>query len=331
MRVQVRVRKSLLLGAAAATVLATVLSLALSHGIARADPLTGAIFTTVADGSEVNFNIYPSKDAVYLDGGPGPGAPQGAAGLPDGSYVFQVTNPSGKTLLSTDQAGCRQFTVLNGIINSVQPAIAFGCPHVTGTDVDHGATTVQLFPFNDTPNNGGEYKAWATSLANYLAGCEALGVSNGLDVVDCGFANGQNGSKHGFIPSDSKTDNFKVKGQVAPEIDTRFHGDVSNALLDGRMISWTDTLGAQNQKWSYLNLALDVNHEAHVEAPEIGTHLIRIDNQAGCSVDDVTVTNTQTGKTYSTGVLGPQTVSVNISSSLKSGTTIFIDVWCLNI
>jgi hypothetical protein len=319
------------LGAAAATVLATVLSLALSHGIARADPLTGAIFTTVADGSEVNFNIYPSKDAVYLDGGPGPGAPQGAAGLPDGSYVFQVTNPSGKTLLSTDQAGCRQFTVLNGIINSVQPAITFGCAHVTGTDVDHGATTVQLFPFSDTPNNGGEYKAWATSLANYVAGCEALGVSNGLDVVDCGFANGQNGSKHGFIPSDSKTDNFKVKGQVAPEIDTRFHGDVSNALLDGRMISWTDTLGAQNQKWSYLNLALDVNHEAHVEAPEIGTHLIRIDNQAGCSVDDVTVTNTQTGKTYSTGVLGPQTVSVNISSSLKSGTTIFIDVWCLNI
>jgi hypothetical protein len=331
MRTRVRVRKSLLLGAAAATVLATVLSLALSHGIARADPLTGAIFTTVADGSEVNFNIYPSKDAVYLDGGPGPGAPQGAAGLPDGSYVFQVTNPSGKTLLSTDQAGCRQFTVLNGIINSVQPAIDFGCPHVTGTDVDHGATTVQLFPFNDTPNNGGEYKAWATSLANYLAGCEALGVSNGLDVVDCGFANGQNGSKHGFIPSDSKTDNFKVKSQVAPEIDTRFHGDVSNALLDGRMISWTDTLGAQNQKWSYLNLALDVNHEAHVEAPEIGTHLIRIDNQAGCSVDDVTVTNTQTGKSYSTGVLGPQTVSVNISSSLKSGTTIFIDVWCLNI
>ena len=26
---------------------------------------SGALFTTVADGSEVNFNIYPSKDAVY--------------------------------------------------------------------------------------------------------------------------------------------------------------------------------------------------------------------------------------------------------------------------
>ena len=37
-----------------------------------ANPPSGAIFTTVADGSEVNFNIYPSKEAVYLDGFPSP-------------------------------------------------------------------------------------------------------------------------------------------------------------------------------------------------------------------------------------------------------------------
>ena len=41
-----------------------------------ANPPSGAIFTTVADGSEVNSKIYPSKEAVYLDGGPGPGAPR---------------------------------------------------------------------------------------------------------------------------------------------------------------------------------------------------------------------------------------------------------------
>src|SRR5512138_3066254 len=101
---------------------------------------SGAIFTTVADGSEVNFNIYPSKDAVYLDGGPGPGAPQGAAGLNDDTYVFQVTEPSGKTLLSQDPAKCRQLKVTNGIITRV---IATGCEHVTGVDIDHGAITVQ--------------------------------------------------------------------------------------------------------------------------------------------------------------------------------------------
>src|SRR4051812_44496850 len=59
--------------------------------LAMAHAPSGAIFTTVVDGSEVNFNQYPSKEAVYLDGGPGPGAPQHAAGLDDDRYVFQVT------------------------------------------------------------------------------------------------------------------------------------------------------------------------------------------------------------------------------------------------
>src|SRR5215467_14392490 len=139
---------------------------------------SGAIFTTVADGSEVNFNIYPSKDAVYLDGGPGPGAPQTAAGLDDGVYVFQVTDPSGKTLLSTDPVACRQFTVSAGIITSTAPSPA-GCAHVTGLDVDHGAATVQLMPYNDTPNPGGEYKVWVTMVSNYL--CES-----NMSFVDCG-------------------------------------------------------------------------------------------------------------------------------------------------
>src|SRR5438093_4979527 len=112
---------------------------------------SGAIFTTVANGSEVNYNIYQAKEDVYLDGGPGPGAPQGAAGLDDGVYVFQVTDPSGKTLLSTDPAGCRLFTVSGGIIVSTAPSTA-GCSHVTGTDIDHNAVTVQLMPYNDTPN-----------------------------------------------------------------------------------------------------------------------------------------------------------------------------------
>ena len=86
---------------------------------------SGAIFTTLSDGSEVNANIYPDRESVYLDGGPAPGAPQGAAGLDDDTYVFQVTDPSGHTLLSTDAAKCRRFTVSGGIITGVVPAA--GC------------------------------------------------------------------------------------------------------------------------------------------------------------------------------------------------------------
>src|SRR5437773_3796168 len=181
---------------------------------------SGAIFTTVVDGTEVNYNIYQAKEDVYLDGGPGPGAPQTAAGLDDGTYVFQVTDPSGKTLLSTDPVACRQFTVSGGIIVSTVPLAS--CGHVTGTDVDHGAITIQLMPYNDTPNPGGEYKVWVTLLDDYLCAAD-------LSIVDCGPK--KQGAAHGFVPRHTKTDNYKVQGRIR-EIDTRFF-DVSGNILDG--------------------------------------------------------------------------------------------------
>jgi hypothetical protein len=96
----------------------------------------------------------------------------GAAGLPDGTYVFQVTDPSGKKLLSTDPANCRQFVVSGGIITGV---VVTGCQHGTGVDMDHGAVTVQLLPYLDTPNHGNEYKVWVTLVADYLNACSGLG------------------------------------------------------------------------------------------------------------------------------------------------------------
>ena len=164
-------------------------------------PLTGAIFTTLSDGSRVNANIYSAKcDAlgVYLDGGPGPNAPQGAAGLPDGDYFYQVTDPSGKTLLSTDPQKYRRFTVTAGIITSRVAPQTTG-DHDTGTDVDHGAKTVELCPFLDTPNNGGEYKAWVTRVGDF---------AGNPDLVDNGY---NPGFFHGFIPAATKTDNFKIR------------------------------------------------------------------------------------------------------------------------
>jgi hypothetical protein len=277
---------------------------------------SGAIFTTVADGSEVNYNIYPNKEAVYLDGGPGPGAPQTAAGLDDGTYVFQVTDPSGKKLLSTDEARCRQFVVTDGIITSV---VATGCEHNTGLDVDHGATTVQLMPYLDTPNNGGVYKVWATKVEDYLCS---------LDVVDCGYTAGSN--VHGFSPSDSKTDNFKVRNRVPQEIDTVFFSDTNGnnywdeetePALDGLSVTWTDTLGGKNNKSSYYRPDLDVNHEAHVEAPEPGAHRIAINNQPGCNVGIVTVDSIRQPEP------GPQEVTVNFPRTAKTH-TIFVHVQC---
>src|SRR5882672_7116140 len=77
---------------------------------------SGALFTTNENGTRVNQNIYDDKRDVYIDGGPGPNAPQTAAGLDDGNYYFQVTGTDGKALFSSDPVKCREFRVANGII-----------------------------------------------------------------------------------------------------------------------------------------------------------------------------------------------------------------------
>jgi hypothetical protein len=172
-----------------------------------AAPLPGAIFTTIADGTIVNANTqFNSKCAVYLDGGPGPNAPAKAAGLPTGDYFFQVTDPSGQTLLSTDVVTNRRFHVTNGVITAYTGT--GGLPHPIGVDSDHpelGAITIGLAnlgcpaDFLDTPNSGGVYKTWVTPVANFIG--DPTKVDNA-----CG-----NGCFHGFASSTSKTDNFKVR------------------------------------------------------------------------------------------------------------------------
>src|SRR5574337_583148 len=123
-------------------------------GVAVAAQFFGAIFTSTGDGNTVNGNLYDSKPDVYLNGGPQNANSQG---LPDGTYYFQVTDPSGAVLLSTDSADCRQVMVSGG-----KMAGATGpCPHANGSfNAANGTTPVQLIPFNDTPNAGGEYKAY---------------------------------------------------------------------------------------------------------------------------------------------------------------------------
>ncbi|MHC4622026.1 MAG: hypothetical protein ACYTEQ_30160 [Planctomycetota bacterium] len=154
-------------------------------------PFPGAIFTSLEDGSGVNANIYEAMEDVYLHGGPPQNAPSTAAGLPEGDYYFQVTDPSGKVLLSLDPA--------YGVIDYVYPATCLDkvrgkmvdtdCTHLTGVDVDHselGAITVQLMPYAKTPNPGGVYRAWATPVDRFVGDPEL--VDNPMYF-------------HGFVPA----------------------------------------------------------------------------------------------------------------------------------
>ncbi|MBI3536475.1 MAG: hypothetical protein HY070_02760 [Chloroflexi bacterium] len=104
--------------------------------------LTGAIFTTDPSGNLVNGNIYASKLDVYLQGGPD----QQGAHVPDGTYFYRVTDPNTGTILYLD--GFRTVVVANNVF----PA-------------------TQLAPFNDSPNNGNEYKVSLSKVSTFDNNC----------------------------------------------------------------------------------------------------------------------------------------------------------------
>jgi len=182
---------------ASATFMLTVILLSLtgallpaSNAVLGIDPATGAIWTTDPNGERVNGNLYTNPRNVYLAGGP---HKKGAAGLPDGIYYFQVTDPAGKTLLSTDAISNRRFNVTHGYIYCIVPGT-----HKWNNDTTRGyGIVVQLWPFTYTPNKGGVYKVWVTREDHYYP-LQLQGV-------------------FGFIPSLSKTDNFKVKLAEVPK------------------------------------------------------------------------------------------------------------------
>ncbi len=284
--------------AASAFAVAVPLSAASAAPVAQ---LSGALFTTDVTGVPVNLNHYADKRDVYLNGGPGINAPVDAAGLPAGTYTYQVTDPSGRTLLSTDPIACRQVTVdASGRFTSVAPSGA--CAHATGVDGEDGGITVQLFPFADTPNNGGVYKAWITPTS--ALACESRS------------------SKHCFVPADSKTDNFKVDATSTVEIDTTFERD--GQYVDGLAAEWTDTLGASNTKYSEWNPAVLAFHEAHVEAAEQGTHQIVVSDQPGCTIAQAV---SPTGAAL-LPVNGSVSVKVSVKSLQAGDRTYFIRVHC---
>ncbi|MCJ2376260.1 hypothetical protein LNL84_05365 [Vibrio sp. ZSDZ34] len=232
-----------------------VMSLVLSgYAFAKLD---GAIFTTTPSGEIVNENVrYESKQEVFLDGGPGPNAPGSAAALPEGFYYFQVTNPSGKCLLSSidSDAGVNGGSCYesvkgkggpkNAVTFSAEPLecrlfyfdgedgiqfqnptytvsqkikgqwvdVEVPCSHMLGSEyiAENGGElsegdTIQLFPFANTPNSGGVYKAWVATEQSVIDAC------GGEEYVSDGATGELCNHFFGFVPRFSKTDNFKVR------------------------------------------------------------------------------------------------------------------------
>ncbi|MCK4457898.1 MAG: hypothetical protein KAW39_09185 [Thermoplasmata archaeon] len=323
--------------------IALAVSAMLFQAASAGAPLPGAIFTSLEDGTMVNANHYADKRDVYLNGGPGPHAPPHAAGLPDGNYYFQVTDPSGKKLLSEDPAICREFRVEDGVIaeyvsigrtytvqkgNGNGPTETFDCyqegwefgMHDLGWNLWADSLTIQLMPYKDTPNKGGVYKVWATPIGFYL------GDPNDLDP---GY---EPGNYHGFVPAHSKTDNFKAKSKggplkPTPEIEIcKFEDMNGNGLWDegelgipGWAMFVTDPLGVVNTVYTGEDGCIVI------DAPVDGDYLIEEETPSGWSATATIVDGEPAPPT------NPVTISVDykvsLTYSVAFGNFNEFDVW----
>lgn len=133
-----------------------------------AQPVSGAIFTSDEACTGVNLNIYANKGDVYVDGGP---AHPGAAGLPDGNYYVQVTDPSGATVLGKSSTA----------VVSVSGGEFAQCYQLADI-VDSAGSGFTAKSYDDTPNAGGEYKVWIStdpSFTNSETKTDNFKVKNG--------------------------------------------------------------------------------------------------------------------------------------------------------
>lgn len=194
--------------------ISTVLVSAIVASVAVMAQLTGAIFTTDVNCNGTDLNIYASKADVYLDGGP---AHQGAAGLPEGEYYVQVTEPDG-TLLGTS-LGTNDETPV--VVNSAGEFVTcYKLVDILRTASNPGPFPVAPDGYETTSNPGGEYKVWISKVNT--------------------FAN-----------DESKTDNFKVRENPQPpgrlDVIKFYDTDTSGTFNagDAAIVGWEVKVGAQ--------------------------------------------------------------------------------------
>ncbi|MEX3073455.1 hypothetical protein AB3Y13_17000 [Vibrio alginolyticus] len=152
----------------------------------------------------------------------------------NGGTCYEDVKIRGKSAKNADEfyaepLACRLFyfdgeggvTFMNDIVTITQEvkirgkmetqSIDIECRHQLGSEyLDRDPSTmpdgdtIQLYPFANTPNSGGVYKAWVSTAESVEAACEGTDLYGAETGENCdGF--------FGFIPRFSKTDNFKAR------------------------------------------------------------------------------------------------------------------------
>ena len=132
------------------TLLLIVAVLLNTTGIAMA--ATGAIWTTDSSGEPINDNLFPSKEAVYLNGGPSGG---GSGGLPDGNYYCRVLSPSGTVL---GQNNDPTVEVVGGKMVHAYQLVAI---------LYTASSNFTVLGYDTTDNSGGAYKVEISMNTNF--------------------------------------------------------------------------------------------------------------------------------------------------------------------
>ncbi len=154
----------------------------------------GSTFVLSRLGQHVPGNSFSRNDGVYLSGGRAPSCQ--SAGLVDGDYYFEITDPAGTVLLTLDSVEERRVRVAGGVFVQY-----LGSTRVSAPVGPCGALNVRLAPFTTSPYPSREYKVWLTRVEDY---------------------DPQGSHVFGFDPARSKSDNFRV-GAAGPQSIVRGH------------------------------------------------------------------------------------------------------------
>lgn len=163
--------------------------------------LSGAIYTTMSNDG-VNVNFFTDKEEVYLNGGP---QHPGAAGLNDGYYAVQVTEPDG-TLLGTSIGSSNEMPVfvVGGEFEEVYQLWSILIKESNRTQ-----------GYDDSSNGGGVYKVWICS--------------------DGGFTNADTKTDNFKVKENADTNIVIVTTNTILDV-VKFYDANANGLNDGELL-----------------------------------------------------------------------------------------------
>src|SRR6185369_16191103 len=192
-------RKALLALAVILALLATIAVATPKNQASANTKVTGSIFTSLAQPSNVNptsfvvnANQYPGKDTVLLNGGPRNNNSSGILPIGPATFFFQVTGPSSNdgtdpgVLVSADPAVCRMVDIdptatkggrVGNLNLSAANALGVSCPNrLQFIDTINFGKPLQLCPAvsvngparTDSLNAGARYDAnnWCDTTPN---------------------------------------------------------------------------------------------------------------------------------------------------------------------